>query len=397
MANGLKAWFGGMALGCVAIAVAYLPARGMGAFPDFMGGGFRRYQEPKEREITGRRKMLAERYKIVNSQIEALRLRQEAEPILEAHRAAGEAARAAVFGADSTMAERQRVMIPGFDSAWRQLGLDDAKIAIVLASPGRKAPKGDTPGTSNWWKTYILPDSTDRTTCVIIYPTAVVGDERPRQAVIEQRMRIGLGPCAFYARFGAPSPRVWRWLAANQFDVAENADWSDLKRFRDSRFEDDSWREFIGVGSIWYYTSLYGLSFNTVACLAGRVPACLEGVRRGDREDGTPMRRVFTPGEYWRENEQRLPEQSSLLATIVHEVGEDAFQQFWTTSLPVDSALSIALNQPVGEWLASRQIRDRDTIQLGPIPPWPTLVVPSLIAALFLALAAYAVTFRQVR
>lgn len=397
MAPGLKWWLGGIVLGCTVIAAAYLPARGMGALPDIIGGSFRRMAEPTRSAIAERRSMLAERYKVMDAQIQAAELRRQAEPILEQRRTEGLPPYAAVFSGDSTLEERRRTMGPALDSAWRQLELEDAKVALVLASPGRREHAADTPPVYGWWKTYILPDSTDRTTCVVVYPSALINNEKPRQSVMEQRMRVGLGPCAFYARFGVPSPRVRRWLQANRFDVTESSDWSDIQRYRDQWFEEDPWRNYIGVGSIWYYTTIYSQSFNTVGCLAGRVPACLTGLRAGDRDDGTPLYRVVTPAERWRFEEQRLPEVATLLAAIVRQVGEDRFQEFWTTALPIDSALSIALEQPAGEWLATRKLSHQDKLQLGPIPPWPTMVIPVLVAGVMLALAAVAVTYRQVR
>ncbi|HWA16882.1 MAG TPA: hypothetical protein VG817_10640 [Gemmatimonadales bacterium] len=401
MASGLKWWVGGTVLACVIIAVAYLPARGLSAYPDFIGMGMGNRYGQERSDIAERRAMLANQYAVVDARIQAARMRREAEPVLEAQRAAGTGPHAAVFAPDSTMELRRRLMIPGFDSAWKQLGLDDAKVAVVLASPDRGVRGKDVPPPQNWLKAYILPDSTDRTTCVVVYPSATLGDERPRQNVVNQRMRTGLGPCAFYARFGVPSPRVRRWLQANSFDVAESSDWSGMQRFRDSRYgfdiDVDQFRSYFGVGTIWYYTSIYQLSFNTVACLAGRPKACLDGVRKGDGEGSVPIQRVVTPGERWRVSEQRLPEQAELLAEIYREVGENAFQEFWTTSLPIDSALSIALEQPVGDWLVKRKVPDRDLIQLGPIPPWPGIVFAVGVAAALMLAALVAVQYRQVR
>lgn len=398
MAPRLRWWFGAMALGCAIIAASYVPPRGMGALRFLVGGARFNWQPQKKTAVAERRAELARQWQVVEGQIQAARLRRQAEPILTVQRAAGEPQRALVFSPDSTLETRRRILTPAFDSAWQQLDLGDPKVAIVVASPGI-LEREDAPRSFGWWRTYLLPDSTDRTTCVVVFPTSRLDQEKPRGWVMEQRFRAGLGPCAFYARFGTPSPRVRRWLERNAFDVVESSDWSGIQRARDYDYDDDAFDAsyFFGRGSPYWYATVYEMSFNTVACMAGRAPACVSGLRRGDVEGAIPLRRIAVPGVRWRTSELRLPDQPVLLANVFKQVGETAFQEFWTTSLPVDSALTIALEEPVGEWLARQKEGTDLQLRLGPVPPWTSVVLAVLVAGAMLGLAGYAVRFRQVR
>jgi hypothetical protein len=63
------------------------------------------------------------------------------------------------------------------------------------------------------------------------------------------------------------------------------------------------------------------------------------------------------------------------LSDIVRATGEERFHEFWTTALPVDSALSLALKRPVGEWTV-------EWLGRGGAPP-PFGALPRMLDALF--------------
>jgi hypothetical protein len=390
MAHGMKWWLGGTSGVCLLIAVAYLPPRGA-MFLDVMG--FTRWRN-NESEAVRRRNDLADQYRTVSGELEAALLKVKAAPILEAERAAGRPAKAIVLGEDSLTGEKRELLGPALDTVWRQLEMGNTKIALVLASPTLERSR-DRPDAYNFWRTYLLPDSTDRTTCVVVYNLGGLREERPRQGLTEQRLRTALGPCAFYARFGAPSPLVRHWLDANNYDVTESSDWSGITRGRDY---DTNWNlnEFRGYGTLVFYSYVYEMSFLKIACLAGRQPACVDAWKMGAGGSG-PYRHVLSPGSGWRIRDSRLPDEATTLAALVQEAGEDAFQEFWTTSLPIDSALTIAVGKPAGEWLAERPQAKALKITLGPVPPLSSMIGGTLVGLFLLAVAAVMVQRRQVK
>jgi hypothetical protein len=92
-----------------------------------------------------------------------------------------------------------------------------------------------------------------------------------------------------------------------------------------------------------------------------------------------------------------LVEASRFLGDVAHEVGRDRFLDFWTSALPVDTALAAALKRPVGAWTADWQSNFVRPIRLGPAPPLGSVAIALAIAALALALVAVTASRRQVR
>jgi hypothetical protein len=92
-----------------------------------------------------------------------------------------------------------------------------------------------------------------------------------------------------------------------------------------------------------------------------------------------------------------LVEGQRFLGDVARAVGRDRFLSFWTSALPVDSALAAALKRPVGEWTADWQRDFVRPIRLGPAPPLGGVAIALLIAALAVAVVAITASRRQVR
>jgi hypothetical protein len=396
MATRLSWWLGGTALVCLLIALGYLPPRGLGSIGRNMSL-FSWWREPKVSEARLKAQKLEAQWREVNGQLQASRFRQEAEPELQARRARGEQGPLLVFAPDSQLEKKRAVVKVALDSAWRQLDLHDAKVDILVAIPSSNTGNGaDTPGLYLYGtRTYLLPDSTDRTTCIAVLPLYWSGREnagsRFQMSQVMSWVRNSLGPCAFYARFGAPGPRVRRWLNANRFDVAETSDWSGIRRIGD---EDEFEPRF---GSAWWYMELYSIPYNTLACLSGRISACTRALQQGDQETGTPLHRVVSPSYSWRLSQGRLINQDRFLASVFRKSGETDFQEFWTTTLPVDSALTLALHEPAAGWSQRWQLEGARAPRLGAAAPLSAMLLATLVAVLVLGGAAYATRWRQVR
>ena len=93
----------------------------------------------------------------------------------------------------------------------------------------------------------------------------------------------------------------------------------------------------------------------------------------------------------------RLVEGQRFLGDVARTVGRDRFLTFWTSPLPVDTALAAALKRPVGEWTADWQRDFVRPIRLGPTPPLGGGAIALAIAALAVMLVAVTASRRQVR
>jgi len=147
----------------------------------------------------------------------------------------------------------------------------------------------------------------------------------------------------------------------------------------------------------WYWEALYSLPPTAVACLAGRPDGCRAAVLSGagdERAVGFPD--ITRIDRRWNRI-QRLAEGQRFLADVAHEVGRDRFLTFWTSPLPVDSALAAALKRPVGEWTAEWESDFVSPVRLGPTPPLGAALIALAIAALSLTVVAATAARRQAR
>src|SRR2546426_595997 len=95
------------------------------------------------------------------------------------------------------------------------------------SSPPARARAAAAPSQDFASPAYLFPDSSDRTTCVALIPawqwTRTPAGMAP--ATMEYWLRTGLGPCAFYAVYGAPGRGVREWLARRGYDLARVPLW----------------------------------------------------------------------------------------------------------------------------------------------------------------------------
>src|SRR5439155_711443 len=123
--------------------------------------------------------------------------------------------------------ERVRAVL---DTVSRQLGLGVTKISVGLVVDPRRyvsATAAETPSQDFASPAYLFPDSSDRTTCLALIPawqwTRTPAGIAP--ARMEDWLRTGLGPCAFYAAYGTPGRGVRHWLAQRGYDLARVPLW----------------------------------------------------------------------------------------------------------------------------------------------------------------------------
>jgi hypothetical protein len=212
----------------------------------------------------------------------------------------------------------------------------------------------------------------------------------PAQARAREWLAAGLGPCAFYAAYGAPGKPVRRWLGHRGFDIAQL-----LPAPTDSTVP----RVFgyQPADRRWFYEWVYASPPAAVACLGGRPEGCRIAVLAGAdvREVDVALPRLVPGPSRWRRG-QAMFEGGRYLADVAREAGPIRFQRFWTTSEPVEAALEVALASPVGEWTERWQRRFGPRLPLGPSIPASAVWLGLGLAAGAIAATAVAAQRRQV-
>jgi hypothetical protein len=386
MARRVDPWLAGLLGVCLAIGVVYLPPRG-----SFVGLS-RRFVLPTTSQERRRAQNLAEEWRAAQSILRLQQYRERLEPALVSLRARdGSGPVLLVDGPDSATAPLFEVLRPALDTMWNRLGLGQTKVTlgVVVALP-RGAPVRVTAvmPTRLASTTYLLPDSTDRFTCLALLPAPYFIDRLAnlRRDRLEAWLGDAIGPCGFYARFGVPGTRVRAWLARRNYDLAIYPGKPRVAA-RGLMFD---WLPQDNTNAEWYWGWLYALRSQAIGCLAGRPGDCRGAVRAGDGEFGDSMTRVVTPTPGWRVEKQRLLGGGWFLGEVARAVGDDRFLQFWRTDLPIDSALSLALSRPVGEWTAEWQRGVAPRPMLGPAAAFLSVVfgLVTALGALALLLAA---------
>lgn len=233
--------------------------------------------------------------------------------------------------------------------AWQRLGLGVTKVAVGVVLNFDIAPVlpgMPRPNVSDNTELLLLPDSLAPTLCLTMVPFDTFGLERARQHHdLAGWVQDAFDACAYYARFGVPGARVRHWLAARAFDLARTPDWAGGRR-----------RSFLpGMLASGTWEIAYGLPPTVVACFMGRASACAEGLREGDGPGSGETDSAIPLAPSWRYETLRMVDGEVFLSRVLEATGPQRFLEFWNTTLPVDSALTLALRRPVGEWVVGWQ------------------------------------------
>lgn len=394
MARELRWWIAATLLACSVVGLVYLPPRGSSATRQ----RFLELEPPTPNRLRAR--ALADQWRATSLQVNLMELRERIRPELARRRAAEVPGVFLVLtGSDTVSTAERRVVTAQLDTIWSRLGLGVTKIsvAVVLRLGPATARAGEPLESSESGTAYLLPDSADRSTCVVL----LSGRHWPRAAFAQPDaasnrrftdwLESGLGPCAFYAAFGRPGRQIGRWLGARKFDLALNPWWNGNAR-------EGPYRPFYDAldarQNRWFFMEVYRFPPDAIACLGGREARCRVAVLAGARDAGAEPHFVTTES-WWRR--QRLLAGDHYLADVVREVGWERFQSFWNSELSADTALAAALRKPVGEWTAQWQGRLIPPIRLGPAAPPSAVWLGLLLAGVAVGLVTRTVSRREVQ
>lgn len=396
MARPITVWVAATLGVCAIVAVAYIPPRGSRAsrrenrfYTQFAGATPARV----------RAQALAEEWRAAHQARRLLEGRTELQARLQRAPRAGPML--LIAGSDSVAALLAARVGPKLDSAWHDLGLNETKISIGLLVDSIPSSEAATPLEASSI-TYLLPDTSNRTLCVarvvenLGWRNAILrGSAGPQDEWLRRWLKGLLGPCAFFAAYGTPSKSVRSWLENRGFDLALYPNWDESPSSSGSA----SAIPQLGSDRRWSWEYIYHQSFPAVACIAGRASGCREAVLAGAGDERQPSLPsiIATDRGFWRR--QRLISSTTYLSRVAHEIGRDRFLEFWTSPLPVDSALSRALRQPVGDWTAAwqRRLLGGAELRLGAGAPLSSSLLAVLLAAVAVATVAVTVRRREIR
>lgn len=395
MARSVRWWVVAAMVACVAVGFVYLPPR-----PEpLLGARFQSADAPSPYRL--RVQALAARWRTTALELQLLAARDRLHSEIDRRRTREQPGPVLSFEGPDTLSPVARDLVRAqLDSVWAGMGLGVTKISVaVVLRVGRTVGRPDEPSWNDGstQEAYLLPDSIDRVTCIVLRSLPTTwgpGKElaQPSPAATEALtgfLRNGLGPCAFHAAFGNPGHAVQRWLGARRYDLALNPWW---ERGSDSGRSGRFTAQLDPDVNPWFWLDAYHYPPLAVACLAGRSVACWASVLAAAADDSS---RVVTTTRWWQR--QQLVGGDHYLADVVREVGRPRFQEFWNSEAPVDTALTAALRQPIGDWTRAWQARFVPRIRLGPSASLGSSLLGVILAALSVALVAWSVGRREAR
>ena len=395
MARELRWWIVAPLGACFVIAMAYLPPRAMPLLGQRFFRVFQTFEPPTPYRL--RVQDLAQRYRLTSFELTMREYGATMRPELERHRALELPSPVVYFAGPDSLSDSARGLVRALlDRAWSQLGLGVSKISVgvVVRVIFDRPPGGKSPARMPASVAFLLPDSTDRSTCLAYVPIIYEGRPGPLKqnhpmatSELVELLRNGLGTCAYFAAFGAPGQEVARWMTSRHYDLA-------LYPWKQNAKAESKTPVFgldPGKPGFWSFAYLY--QPDAIACMAGRPDACSRTALATRTGEAVPV--VSTEQNWWKP--PSLAGADRYLADLVAAIGPERFGRFWNSELPVDTALASAMRMPVGEWTRRWQATLVPPIRLGPTAPFSAMLLATLLGAAAVALVMLTATRRQVR
>jgi hypothetical protein len=202
-----------------------------------------------------------------------------------------------------------------------------------------------------------------------------------------------LGPCLFWARYGAPGADIAKWLDKGGYRFAD----APADYVLDDLDEPRARRAIFGLRRGWYIDP-----FSGDRCLAGHEGACAKAVL-----DTVPVR--------WRRGREALPDSPptfvredygnvvfgsldpAMLAQLERRFGADAFGRFWQSSDAVEPAFLAAFGISLDEWVREWARAYYGAEPVGPRVRLTTVLLSLLSIGILLGIAVGIVQRREVR
>jgi hypothetical protein len=316
----------------------------------------------------------------------------------------------------------QRTIVGAFTAAWRGYGAGTRHPVVVAAveDTGRTLDGLPMEAAAAISADVFPPDSETRACRVLVRVRAAFKGQNAnanveylRKAVARQLSTVStertiLSPCAMYATFGRPGPGVASWLASTGWRAGRSVDWNQ----RSTPWNDDYYDRYhlprplvdMSGRSTRAWQTRYELSTDGIACVGGDDARCIAGLEEpavsipGEGAWSNRVIDVRSPIYFWRfEAIGSLgPSTGWILSDMVHDLGRDRFQRFWSSSEPLPTAFEQAAGMPLGTWLRRWAQTTYGPDVLGPWIPERGRVAGVLVLLAGLVVAAVFASERRV-
>jgi hypothetical protein len=367
----LSRWATLAGLGCLVLAIAYLPPQPLERLgtPEHIGTPEGKRHQLISRAQNHTRQLLLE-----------VQFRDSLRRALSAVRPGAPAVTVAVAGPIPESSRRE--LNVAMAHLWESLDpVPQARVAILVNA-----------NVQGLQRSYVLPGILDGRTCVasISLDWSVQWLRKPTSnesgTNLRPWLRDAIAPCLYYAVFGRPGPAIEAWLTERAFRPAYGADWNAPPTTLVPR--DDQER---GV----YNYLVSQASFDALACADGDLPRCRQAMLGPARDEFRSQRIAgLIRRDFW---SLGFPGEDRYFPALVHEMGRERFARFWRSSAPVDTAFLAAFGQPMEAWTA-RWTGDfaSDVPPFGPAPRPQAVLYSLALAAIAVAAVTGLVTRRQV-
>lgn len=388
MARGLMRWIGAVVLLCGGLAAWLLPPTAAPFFDSVRRSSERTPEEARARELNaevrGTKGLLARLY-----------LAERFRAALEGEEAADGAVIATGVSATAPAAKQEQWR-DQLAQELRRLPRSGSGIDVAFLIQDRRL---DLPGGHGLWHLrtheYFLIDRPSGAVCVVSVPMAVptrsTGDPWS-----EGRWELGrdrLGPCAFYATYGAPGSGIARWLQGGGYLFAENPAASE----RPPPGEVPSRRTIFGIGRA------SRLPIPVESCLSGRLESCGGWITAPGDIDLGPYRNLNARIDGTRRTDLIYQAYRSsglddfhVMADLQAEFGPERFGRFWRSERPMPEAFREAFEEAPGRWMHRWAVSHYGEVPGGPGLSLLTTVLSFLTVGATFLVAAYLTERRTV-
>jgi hypothetical protein len=350
MALSNRRWALAAALGCAAIAVAYLPPAVIDRRRLFV-------LEPADAgAVRNNLRTVAEALRATNERLAQMEIVDSLMGLPAVSRAAADRPTVVVDTRAVAPAVRQAIERLIADQ-WPSVAPAHGDVRFVLAvfldtgtmrhGMHRRAPFAPS---VRW----ALPSATDGHTCLTML---MVRSRDNSQAGFLSGARWPnlyaqlFGPCAYYAAFGAPGPAIQAWLTGGALLPATEADFRShsapvhLPMFATGA---PPWR----VALMALVAEPWGLPLPMLFPCVARDPNACERAMLGQSARERPAGSLDTIAIFraplYFQSTHELP--TRMLSDLVHDEGRERFARFWASPAPVDSAFRAAYGRRLGAW-----------------------------------------------
>jgi hypothetical protein len=378
-------WLALAALGCMFVFFSLVELREARELPLTVRGGnvFDSTEERLRSKVTGAQQAaqyLAERYRILQITDSVKRVASRSK----------ETDGMRVFIDAAFPATEQSLLRSMIDRAARaKLGASGVGVDVFAVTDLATSVRGVGRYPLTWMEVRYEIPRTPGDRCRVYVRSGQPSAETERELRSQSAPEQLLGPCAFFAAFGQPGPKIREWLLAGGWAYATDGSWTGTPQ--------NGWQNrrrmeiFKGPAPALYYLRVES---KAPACIVGDLAACeaiatVGGTRSRTRPVGS-YTAGLTLGRYRYFPSAMGQFGGEFLADVVGATGRERFKAFWTSPDSVPQAYAAASGKSWGQEIREWMIAKYGEIEAGPRVTGYALLMSALLVGL-----AMAVVFRS--